>query len=557
MDEDLEHHVKLVAEQCSDISEEDIRAEFIHYREDFLIPPADAIRSVTKKFSEADEVKMPSTTQRPEKKAEKFDDLGAEDRNVTIEVEVVTYNAQVQMVRGEERQIAYGWIEDRPWAEGGERTRWDFKDWGDHSSKLTAGSAVRLEGASVNEWKGKRSLNINKGTRVTVLREGSPAVIKPTEPVQISDLHERLGIMTVVGRVLSAKPDQIHRKDGSGSIDIVRGRLADNSGSIGFTCWGPFEQEVGQLIRIEGATIRRFRDTPGLNFGDRSKVEVYIDNSFPEVDALESESQQTIADLRDGMRDVYVVVQVDSLTKRTFQDDEGNERSLWSGEVMDPTGRCRMTIWNETAAEAGSFVRLSGVRVRAWQGTPDLTVDQAEQLELLDEPPWDAIDPAAHIFDLSLSELETGGSRSGIRCRGNIVMIQDDCGIVRRCGECRRVLRDGECQDHGFVDGNEDLRLRLVVDDGLATASVVLGRQSAENYLNSTFDEVKSKIEDGGGAAFLESLQTELFCAEVRISGRAIVDERGVMLLADNIEVMPCDGAAAAESVMKKWEVAL
>ena len=37
----------------------------------------------------------------------------------------------------------------------------DYKDW-NHSSNLSPGSIVRLEGVSVNEWNGKRSLNINQ-----------------------------------------------------------------------------------------------------------------------------------------------------------------------------------------------------------------------------------------------------------------------------------------------------------------------------------------------------------------------------------------------------------
>ena len=558
MEDGLEHQVEIVAEACPDASKEEIRAEFIRYREEFLIPPEDAIRSVTKKFSAgASEPEMPSQSAPTERKVERFDDLGADDRNVTIEVEVITCNPRVQMVRGEERQISFGWIEDRPWTEGGERTRWDFKDWGDHSSRLTPGSIVRLEGVSVNEWQGKRSINVNRGSRVTTLREGSAPVIAPEEPVSIEAVHDMQGMVSVVARVLSAKPDVIHRRDGTGSIDIVRGRLADQSGSIGFTCWGPFEHGEGQLVRIEGASIRRFRETPEINIGDRTKVEVYIDNAFPDAESLESVSQATISGLRDGMREVHVTVQVESLTQRTFQDDEGNDRSLWSGEVIDPTGRCRMTVWCDAGIDSGSFLSLSGVRVRAWQGTPDLTVDREDQIEVLSDAPWDEIDPETHVFDLSLSDLESGGSRSGIRTSGTIDLVRDDSGIVRRCVECRRVLRDGSCHEHGHVEGNEDLRLRMVIDDGLSTASVVLGREPSERHLGESFDEVKARIDDGGPIAFHEALVADLFGTSVDIRGRAIVDDRGVMLLADRIERKEMDGEARAAAVMECWEVVL
>ena len=45
---------------------------------------------------------------------------------------------------------------------------------------MVPGSIVRLEGASVNEWNDKRSLNINRTTRVTVLKEGAVPPLQQT-----------------------------------------------------------------------------------------------------------------------------------------------------------------------------------------------------------------------------------------------------------------------------------------------------------------------------------------------------------------------------------------
>ena len=106
---------------------------------------------------------------------------------------------------------------------GRERERWDFTDWGDHSQNLTPGSVVRLEGVSVNFWNDRRSININRPSRVTVLKEGGQPVTKISdEPVPISEAGEAEGIVSVVARVLSKKDDQIVKKDGSGTLDIVR-----------------------------------------------------------------------------------------------------------------------------------------------------------------------------------------------------------------------------------------------------------------------------------------------------------------------------------------------
>ena len=88
--------VAMVKEECKDASEEEIAKEFKRYEEEFLIPPEDAFRSVMRKFQaeagiEVTKSSSPSSAQQsPEKKANRFSDLGADDRNVTIEVAVVS-----------------------------------------------------------------------------------------------------------------------------------------------------------------------------------------------------------------------------------------------------------------------------------------------------------------------------------------------------------------------------------------------------------------------------------------------------------------------------------
>ena len=232
------------------------------------------------------------------------------------------------------------------------------------------------------------SLNINQSSRVVVIREGTRTVVAPGEAQDIAALPSD-GYVCVVGRVLSSREDQIHKKDGSGSIDIVRGRLADESGTIGFLSWEPFSHEVGALLKIDGAQVRTFRDTPELNFGRTTKIELFHDKNFADTDTLSKQTVLTISDLRDGSRDVDTVVQITEWAKRTFTKD-GVEKYLWSGQIADPTGRCRMSAWEDLPIDENNLpltVRLKGVRVRAWQGIPDITVDNAGQVEILETSP--------------------------------------------------------------------------------------------------------------------------------------------------------------------------
>ncbi len=559
MTDEYDTYIDRVLEEVPDADRDAVLEEFKKYHVQFRIEPEDAVRSIMKRFQKDDtdttiQSRMDSMVS--SKKAERFSELASDDRNVTIEVAVVTYTPRMQKMKsGEERQIAFGWIEDLPFSNE-DSTRWDYKDWGNHSSNLSPGSIVRLEGVSVNEWNGKRSLNINQSSRVVVLQEGSGSSIPTSEPVDLATAATMEGPVSLVARVIASRPDQIVKRDGSGTIEVVRGRLADNSGQMSFLCWGEFNHEVGSLLRFEGANIRRFRDTPEINFSDRTKIEVFRDASFPDMDALASQTRASIADIRDGMRGVDITVQIESIETRTFV-REGEERSLTSVRVLDPSGRCKMTIWSPIELEPGQVVSVQEARIRAFQGTPDITVDDAGQVTILDESPWEKIDPESHVVGISLDELRSSGSRDGIQTEGEVLVVRDDCGIVLRCPECRRVLRDGVCVEHDRVNGVEDLRLRFVIDDGIATANVVVGRAASEKFLETEMSSVQTRVNEEGPSGFVKELQSRLFGQRLSINGRAIVDDRGTMLMADSVIQKSEDAVAIAAEVRERWGVVL
>ena len=561
--EEFEEEIRAVKEAVPDADESAIAGEFTRYRDEFLVPPKHALRSVIEHFQKEAgmEVNAPkSTSSRPAvKSVERFTDLSSDDKNVTIEVEVVTYVPRMTMVRGEEKQTAFGWIEDNPWEEGGIRTRWDFKDWGNHAESLSPGSVVRLEGVSVNEWNGKRSLNINQTSRVAVLRGSERKVVAaPSEPTSIERVLGMDGFATVVARVISTRPMTVNKKDGSGTLDMVKGRLADDTGTIGFACFGEFEHAVGTLLKIEGAAIRRFRNTPELNIGDRTKVEIFHDSGFASLDDLEASSVMQIGQLRDGSSDVGITVQLTSWGSRSFTGQDGAEKTVWGGDAVDPTGTCRLTAWSELPIDEGSLplaLKLSNVRVRSWQGTPDLTVDRSEQAEVLDAIPWEAIDASTHSVEVDFTELLSGGSRSGVTSTAAVISVASGSGIIHRCPECKKAMRDGACREHGPQEGVEDLRLRIILDDGVSNGALILGRVSAEAFLGQTMAEVQEATQVDGGDAFLAELRSRMLGQKHTFTGRAMIDAQGALLMADHFALAESDLTESANEVRERWGV--
>tara|TARA_B100000282_G_scaffold91518_1_gene64249 strand:- start:1420 stop:3117 length:1698 start_codon:yes stop_codon:yes gene_type:complete len=562
---DYDVHVAEVINQVPEADPEKVAEAFARYEKDFLIPPEDAMRSVLRRFQSDSGTPEKSNQQSsggqrqslPIKKVEKLSDLSGDDRNVEIEVEVVTHNPRTTMVRGEEKIVPFGLIEDQPWSEGGERTRWEYKDWGNNPN-IAPGAVVRLEGVSVNEYQGKMSININQASRVVVLRDGVRTVTTPGEPVEISSIKSE-GNVTVVGRLLASRNDVIHRRDGSGSIDVVRGRIADETGAIGFLSWESFDHEVGSLLKIENAQVNVFRDTPEINIGSSSRIEIYHDSNFASAEDLVARSVCKIEDLRDGSRDVEVIVEIQKMIRRDFQGKDGESKSVWSGDVADPTGKCRTSMWEEPPFDFEStpvIVRIKGARVRAWQGVPDITVDNKSQVEVLAAAPWgEDVDLANNFVSVDLDELASGTSRVGISTQGKIVSIREDSGVIYRCPECRRVLRDGECATHGSQDGNMDVRLRLVLDNGKSTISLIINKSATESLIGMSQDEISSNISENGSMQFIQDLREKLLGRDLIANGRTIVDEQGAMLLSDDVKLIETDSVLAASELRSKWGV--
>ena len=108
---DYDAHVAEVINQVPEADPEKVAEAFARYEKDFLIPPEDAMRSVLRRFQSdtgvpAQSKQQSSGNQRqslPIKKVDKLSDLSGDDKNVEIEVEVVTHNPRTTMVREKRR----------------------------------------------------------------------------------------------------------------------------------------------------------------------------------------------------------------------------------------------------------------------------------------------------------------------------------------------------------------------------------------------------------------------------------------------------------------------
>ena len=116
-------------------------------------------------------------------------------------------------------------------------------------------------------------------------------------------------------------------------------------------------------------------------------------------------------------------------------------------------------------------------------------------------------------------------------------------------------MRDGACRDHGPQAGIEDLRLRLILDDGQTNAALILGRESAEAFLGQTMEDVQVATKDDGGEAFLVDLRSRLLGRPHTFTGRAMIDAQGALLMADRFSTTEINLEELANEVRERWGV--
>ncbi|ELZ41178.1 replication factor A [Halorubrum californiense DSM 19288] len=93
-------------------------------------------------------------------------------------------------------------------------------------------------------------------------------------------------------------------------------------------------------------------------------------------------------------------------------------------------------------------------------------------------------------------EIEVGDNADTVE--GALVDIQSGSGLIKRCPEedCTRVLQNGRCSEHGQVEGEFDLRIKGVLDDGETVTEVIFDREATEDLTGMTLDEAKDMAMD-------------------------------------------------------------
>src|SRR6056297_1694675 len=151
------------------------------------------------------------------------------------------------------------------------------------------------------------------------------------------------------------------------------------------------------------------------------------------------------------------------------------------GLVGDESGTKKFVAFTTSdlpELDEGASYALSNVVTDEYQGNFSIKLNRTTTITELDE------------------EVEVGDDTS--EAEGALVDIQSGSGLIKRCPEedCTRVLQNGRCSEHGQVEGEFDLRIKGVLDDGETVTEVIFDREATEDLTGMTLEEAKDMAMD-------------------------------------------------------------
>jgi replication factor A1 len=209
----------------------------------------------------------------------------------------------------------------------------------------------------------------------------------------------------------------------------------------------------------------------------RSVVSHYLDEAGMSRDDLSGGGSEAVdvADVDEDEQWVDLTVKVVDLWE---------PRSDAVGQVGllgDPTGTIKFTAWATSdlpELAEGEVYRLQNVVTDEYEGRYSVKLNRTTTIEQVDEA------------------IEVGDNETEVE--GALVDIQSGSGLIKRCPEedCTRVLQNGRCSEHGEVEGEFDLRIKGVLDDGTEVHEVIFDREATEDLTGITLEEAKDMAMD-------------------------------------------------------------
>lgn len=334
---------------------------------------------------------------------------------------------------------------------------------------------------------------------------------------------------------------------------IFSGILGDETATASFTVWdvGKMELVKGETYNFKNAYTKMWNDKLQINLGERSVAEP----SETPIDAPERtisySSEVTISELRDGIGNVTVTGKILSVEPKSITSKD-ETKTVFTGYIADNTGKVQFTAWNDFELKNDETVCAKNAYIKAWRGVPQLNFgDQCEISRV------DAVFSNVHSgsSERSVADITKTGGGLDVMVTGAIVDVRMGSGLIKRCPNCNRSILGDECTAHGKVESVQDLRMKIVIDDGTGALTAVVNRECTEKLTGITLERaVAMARENVDQDSVCRLMEEKVLAMNVAATGNVLSDDYGPMMIVREIEKMAVDIKKEAEELMEKVE---
>ena len=360
---------------------------------------------------------------------------------------------------------------------------------------------------------------------------------------ELAEISTADSAVTVQGVVLTVGKRSIRYQEDD--LVIREGELADESGTIPYTAWEAFDLSPGDTVEIVGAGVREWEGNPELNLG--SETTVAVDDDRPLNVAYDVGGDTHLSALAPGDRGVALDVQVAEVERKTIDGRDG-ETEILSGVFADETGRLPFTDWDPHGEiEEGASVGIENAYVREFRGVPSVNVSEFSTVNALDR----AVETGDGAPRMSVREAVATEGLFDVEVAGNVLAVRDGSGLIQRCPECGRVVQKGQCRSHGDVDGEDDLRVKAIVDDGTDSLTAVLGTDLTSEVYGGGIEAAREAARDAMDQEVVaDDIRETIVGREFRVRGTLSVDDYGANLEATEFAAVDDDPAERAHGLL-------
>lgn len=372
---------------------------------------------------------------------------------------------------------------------------------------------------------------------------------------KIADLNGTENNVDIVAKIVYVETKNITVKGLNKSI--VSGILGDDTGTASFTVWEPgsIQMEKGAVYNFRNCYCKLWNERVQVNIGNRGRVEPApgVELDVPAGGASLGTTEVSIGDIREGMGNVTVTGKILSVEARKIN-SRGEEKIVYSGIIADETGKIQFSAWHDFDLREGIVVCAKNCYIRSWKGIPQLNIGDRADVTVVNTQM--DVDDSASLK--TIADINRIGGGLDITVEGVVVDMKNGSGLIKRCPQCNRsLMAGGVCTVHGEVDGVQDMRMKLVVDDGTGAIGAIVNRTDTEKLTGVSMNSAVGLAAARGEGVVARELMGRILLRRVRITGNVMSDDYGPSMIVRSASTVEVDVQAEAEKLLEEVEAAI